>query len=215
MSFTRDLIKGAKNALRKKTTISWERDSHEPTELIWRLPSVEYKNLSAIDQLIVKEYERVALFKAGVFSGVLAQGEHKLSSDTDEIIFVDTSPKTQVYGIRKSQGLITKDKFRFGFSGKITFRVKEDNVDIGNFLTKIVSSRNSFNERHLIRWLREGPLLAVFREITKNLTLEQFRTMNRRKLNMETEAKLGTELSTYGIEFISNIIMYFTSPQIK
>ena len=215
MSFTRDLIKGAKSALRKKTTISWDRDSHEPAELIWRLPNVEHKNVNAIDKLVVKEFERVALFKAGVFSGVLAQGEHKLLSDVDEIIFVDTSPKTQIYGIRKSQGLITNDKFRFGFSGKITFRVKEDNVDIGNFLTKIVSSRNSLNERYLIRWLREGPLLAVFREIVKNLTFEQFRTMNRRKLNMETEAKLGTELSIYGIELTSNTIMYFTAPQIK
>ena len=210
MSFTRDVIRGLKNALTKKQTIEWKHELSKKSELIWRLPNEKYKNIKDIDILIVKEYERAALIQSGFLKNVLTQGSHTLPINTDEIIYIDISPQTRPFGVPKSSGLLTKDQSRIGFSGNISFKIKEDNVDIGNFITKIVSHANSLPCNQLIKWLREGPIYIALRDVIKDRTFDQFLKIGSEELQLELESKIGFNLTSYGIELLSINITNFT-----
>lgn len=210
MSFTTNILRSIKRMFFPLTVLSWNREEEDTENLIWRLPDENYPDIDDVDQVLVKETERVAIFNQGTFKDTLAQGKHDIFENVDEIIFLDVSPKTLPFGIPRSQGPLTKDNKRVGFSGKISFSIQENPVSIGSFLTKYANGKKEITSEEFITWLRTGPLLGVFRDILRDITGEEFQGMDKFDILMELESKLGAELNVIGVEIddleITNIV---------
>ncbi|HUS78447.1 MAG TPA: SPFH domain-containing protein [Patescibacteria group bacterium] len=212
MPTSRDIVNSFLGAFRRPRTVSWERQE-DLSPMIWRLPDEGHPDVGSINRVMLREHEKAALYKAGTYDNVFSQGEHDLPKDIDEVVFVDISPRTRPFGIPRFQGPETKDGLRFGFSGRVTFRVNEDVVDVANFVNKVVSGRASVSDEDIVGWMREGPLKSVFKDIVKERTYEEFRHMDRDEMMMELEAKLGMELSDNGMELLSIEILNFSDPE--
>ena len=210
MSFTTSILRSIKRMIFPMKVVSWNREQEEVENLIWRIPDENYPDVDDIDQVLIKETERVAIFNQGTFKDTLAQGKHDIFENVDEIIFLDVSPKTLPFGIPRSQGPLTKDNRRIGFSGNISFSIQENPVSIGSFITKYANGKKSITSDDFLAWLRTGPLHSVFRDILRDLTGEEFQGMDKLDLLMELESKLGAELNDIGVEIdnleITNII---------
>ena len=162
---------------------------------------------------MVNEDERVAVYVAGNFRSLLAPGQHAVVDDFDSAVYVDVSPKIEKVGNRAPNYPITSDGKSFGCSGNIEFRVQEDQVAIGNFLSKLVGTNESYTPKKLANWLRDGLLFQVFKEIIKDYTYNEFIEMERMRLLMELEVKLGAELRSYGVEIVTLELRHFTPPR--
>ena len=210
MSFTTSILRSIKRMFFPMKIVSWNRDQEEAENLIWRIPDDLYPDVNDIDQVLIKETERVAIFNQGSFKDTLAQGKHDIFENVDEIIFLDVSPKTLPFGIPRSQGPLTKDNKRVGFSGKISFSIQENPVSIGSFLTNYANGKKGITSEEFVTWLRTGPLLSVFRDILRDVTGDEFQGMDKFDILMELESKLGAELNVIGVEIddleITNIV---------
>lgn len=211
MSITRRAFASLKQLLFKKPRISWNRiDEHS---LIWKLPNETYPKMNKIGEIEVKQGQRVALYKTGVFQAIFPPGINKVVDDFDSAYFIDVTPTKYQIGIRAPNYPITKDKMSFGFSGNIIFRIMEDPTSIGNFLTKIVANQDEVTTRFISLWLRDGLLFQVFKEFLSDYEYEEFRGLEKMELDMNLETKLGFELKEYGIEVQSFEIRYYTEPK--
>ena len=210
MSLTRDFIRTLKKSLFKKSTLSWEK---KDDSLIWRISSSTQPKINEVGKVVVRDGEIVALFNSGSFQGLLKTGQHPLSEDYDEVIFIDVTPKTQKIGIRAPDYPFTADSKSFGFSGNIVFKVQEDNASIGNFISKIVDKSTSLDPIDVTKWLRDGILFQVFKDLISNMRYDDFINMDRFNLMLELETRLGFELRDYGLEILSTEIKYFTPPR--
>ncbi|MBN2335874.1 SPFH domain-containing protein [Candidatus Bathyarchaeota archaeon] len=161
----------------------------------------------------MNEDERVAVYVAGNFRSLLSPGQHPVVDDFDSAVYVDVSPRTEKVGIRAPNYPVTSDGKSFGCSGNIEFRVQEDQVAVGNFLSKLVGTDESYPPKTLANWLRDGLLFQVFKEIIKDYTYNEFIEMERMRLLMELEVKLGAELRGYGVEMVTLELRHFTPPK--
>ncbi|MHA1112501.1 MAG: SPFH domain-containing protein [Promethearchaeota archaeon] len=211
MSITRRVFEKLKKLLFKKPRISWNRiDEHN---IIWKLPNETYPNTDNFGEIEVKQGQRVAVYKTGVFLATLPPGINKVENDFDSAYFIDVTPKKFPIGIRAPNYPITKDKMSFGFSGSIIFRIMEDPTSIGNFLTKIVANQDEVTTRYISLWLRDGLLFQVFKEILSDYDYAEFRGLEKMELDMTLETKLGFELKDYGLEVQSFEIRFYTEPK--
>lgn len=211
MSITRRVFLKMKQKLFPKDRVIWNNDDEH--NLIWKLPNEAYPKINKIGEIEVKEGQRVALYKKGVFQILFPPGVNKVLENFDSAYFIDVTPKKHPIGIRAPNYPITKDKLSLGFSGNIIFRIMEDPTSIGNFITKIVVNQDIVTTRSTSQWLRDGLLFQVFKEILGDYEYEAFRSMDKMELDMNLETKLGFELKEYGIEVNSFEIKYYTEPR--
>jgi len=184
-----------------KVVAEWRRTGNN--QVIWRVPNSVFPKIKKIKAVLVREFERVAFVRKGSIFSVVTSGEHPLPRETHEIIWVDISPKMLPFGIAKYRHLLTKDRYEIGFSGTITLRVGDTEVDVKKFLTKIVSSKLSLSYDELMEWLREGPLGSVFRGFLGKLTREDFIKMKQYRIANSIEPELDEELLEYGLKLVS------------
>lgn len=200
---------------KKKVTVGWIRDSSNSSQLVWRIPNEKFPKISRAGEVVVKEFEKAIFFKGGSMEGIWSPGKHQIPKEVDEVIWVDISPKQQPFGIPKYNGPITKDGYQMGLSGAITLRVNGDlEKNVAQFLSRLVAGSNTYNRDQLADWLREGPLVSVFRDVAKKLTYQEFMQMNREELlNHEVRPRLYNELYRYGLDLISIDLTSSTTPQ--
>jgi regulator of protease activity HflC (stomatin/prohibitin superfamily) len=211
LSITRRFIVWVKNRIIQKEQLSWSQEKKD--DLIYKFPNEMTTKIDNIGEILVKQGQRVALYKSGVFQSVLQAGLNRITAEMDTIYFVDVTQKKHVIGIRAPDYPITKDNISFGFSGNIVFKIMEDPVSIGNFLTKIVTSKEEITTKSITLWLRDGLLFQVFKEIIKNYEYEEFQKVDKFELDMNIQTKLGFELNNYGIEVTSLEIKNYTPPK--
>jgi hypothetical protein len=66
----------------------------------------------------------------------------------------------------------------------------------------------------LVDWLRDGPLVSVLRDISKDLTCQEFAFIDRAELvNHQVRPRLYSELYRYGLDLLSLDITSFSEPQ--
>jgi uncharacterized membrane protein YqiK len=178
----------------------WKRG--DDNLMTWRIPNSVYPKVKGIKTVRVKKYERVAFVTKGDIL-VVRSGEHHIPAQTQEIIWVDVSPKMLRYGIAKCRHLLTKDNQSIGFSGTVTLKVGETESDVKKFLTKFVRHRFSLNEDELKNWLRDSLLISAFRGFLGKITHEDFLKVGREKIVYNLIPTLAEELSKYGLELLS------------
>jgi len=209
VSITRDLFKGLKKKLTRQQKVEWT-DRETTESMILRIPNKTTPDPRKISGFTVQQGERVALFQKGSFHSLLTPGSHEVNDEFDQAYYVDVTEKTQQIGIRAPEYPITSDGQSFGFSGNIVFRVMSDQVSVGSFITRLVDEQEQYEPVQLSMWLRDGLLFQVFKEIIKDHTYEEFRSLERLDLLMEIESRLGFELRDYGVEVVSLELKYFT-----
>jgi len=184
-----------------KITAEWKRI--DDSQVIWRVPNDTYPKIKKIKSVLVKEFERVAFISKGRIVSVVGPGEYPLPKGTDEIIWVDVSPKTLPFGIAKYRRLLTKDGREIGLSGTLELVVGNTEADIRKFLAKLVADKTTLTYNELIEWLREGPLVPVFRDFLRGLTYGEILRLNYNSIEYGVIPKLTRELLKYGLELKS------------
>jgi len=197
-----------KHALKRKSLEWFEKG--EMGQIVWKVTSEDDYDLNKVRDIIVKQGERAALFNSGVFTRILTPGKSTVSGSFDTVHFVDTTPHTEKIGVRAPDYPITSDKKSFGFSGNIVLKVRDDQVSIGNFITNVVEKNSILEPKEIVRWLRDGLLFQVFKEIIREYSYSEFMNVGRLSLLIELESRLGAELRDYGLEIISLELMHFT-----
>lgn len=185
----------------RKIVAEWQR--RETTQTIWRIPNDVYSNIKKIKAALVKESERAAFVKKGRVILVVPSGEHPLLKETDEIVWVDVSRKSLPFGIPKYRRLLTRDQHEIGFSGKLTLKVGNTEGDIKKFLTKAVGNKSSLSYDELTKWLRDGPLVSVFRGFVGKVAYEDFVKIEPYEIAHRVVPQLADELSKYGLQLVS------------
>ena len=209
----RELIKRAQRLKKQafaRQSLEWF-EKVEMRQIVWKVTSEIDYDLSKIKDITVKQGERVALFKSGIFTRLLTLGKSTNISDTfDTVYFVDVAPQSEKIGIRAPDYPITSDNKSFGFSGNIVYKIMDDQVSIGNFITNLVEKDSILESKKIVRWLRDGLLFQVFKEILKDYSYSEFMNVERLSLLIELESRLGAELKDYGLEIISLELMHYT-----
>jgi uncharacterized membrane protein YqiK len=197
----------------RKQKVVWIRDPQQPRHLIWHIPNEKFPKTKDISDIAVNEHESAALFAGGRFHVLFSAGQHRLPKGVDKIVYVDTSPITEPYGIPFHNGPVTMDNYQVGVSGVLTLRIGRGEEEIRMFLSRIVSGQPSFTSEKLIDWLREGMLVSVFRDIVKKYSLEQFRRLDRARILEEVQYRLGVDLKKSGLHLDSFEITASTQPR--
>lgn len=197
-----------KQALARKS-LEWYEKS-EMGQIVWKVTSESDYDLGKLKEITVKQGERAALFKSGIFARLLTLGKSNVGDTFDTVYFVDVTPQTEKIGIRTPDYPITADKKSFGFSGNIVFKIMDDQVSIGSFITNLVEKDSILEPEGIARWLRDGLLFQVFKEIIKDYSYSEFMNVERLSLLIELESRLGAELRDYGLEIISLELMHYT-----
>ncbi|MCW4006381.1 MAG: SPFH domain-containing protein [Candidatus Bathyarchaeota archaeon] len=196
----------------KKKTVSRNVNSPSLDELIWRIPNQAYPKVADIDEIVVTEFEKAVLIKDGVVQNVLSSGKHEVPRGVTEIVWVDISPKCQLFGIPVYNGPTTKDNYQIGLSGTVTFRVMFSKEDVKSFVLEMVKGSRVFAAAQVVDWLRSGVLVSVLRDVVKSKSLDEFKNVNREQLvSFDLRPRLVCELSKYGIELVSMDITGMTS----
>jgi SPFH domain / Band 7 family len=198
----------------RKKEVSWARDPSIPSELVWRLPNDKYPKISRVNAIVVKEFEKAIFYKGGTMESIRSSGKHPVPKGINEIIWVDISPKQETFGIPKNHGPTTKDGHQLGLSGALTLRVNGDmEKNVAQFISRVVAANTSFTREQLVDWLREGPLVSVFRDIAKNFTYKEFIQIDREELiSQQVRPRLFNELYRLGLDLISIDLTGVTEP---
>jgi membrane protease subunit (stomatin/prohibitin family) len=198
-----------------KKTVSWERNPQTSSELVWRIPNAKYPKIGNVSEVVVREFEKAVFYKGGSMINIHASGSHKIPKGTNEVVLVDISPRQELFGIPRNHGPITKDGFQVGVSGAITLRVNGDiEQNVAQFLERVVAANKTFTREQLVDWLRDGPLVSVLRDISKDLTCQEFVFIDRAELvNHQVRPRLYNELYRYGLDLLSLDITSFSEPQ--
>lgn len=198
----------------RKKVVSWERDPSTPSELIWRIPNEKFPKISGVSAVIVKEFEKAILYKGGMMQSVCSSGKHLIPNGINEVIWVDISPRQEAFGIPKNHGPITKDGCQIGLSGAITLRVNGDmEKNVAQFISRVVASNQSFTREQLVDWLRDGPLVSVFRDMARNMTYKEFLLIDREELvSQQVRPRLFNELYRLGLDLLSIDLTGITEP---
>ena len=186
----------------------------ENGQIVWKVTSDETYDLNKVRDITVKQGERAALFYSGIFSKLLFPGKSEIGHSFDSVYFLDITPQTEKVGIRAPDHPITSDEKSFGFSGNIVLKIMADQVSIGNFITKLVEKNSFLETKEIVRWLRDGLLFQVFKEIIREYSYSEFIKVERLSLLFELESKLGAELRHYGLEVVSLELIDFTSARV-
>lgn len=210
---TRKWIKRAqrlkKHALSRKS-LEWSEKS-EMGRIVWKVTSEDDYDINKIGDITVKQGERAVLFRSGILTRLLTPGKSTdVGEAFDTIYFVDVTPQTEQIGIRAPNYPITSDKKSFGFSGNIVLKIIDDQVSIGNFITNLAEKNSILEPQEIVRWLRDGLLFQVFKEIIRDYSYSEFMNVERLSLLIDLESRLGAELRDYGLEVISIELMNFT-----
>jgi regulator of protease activity HflC (stomatin/prohibitin superfamily) len=204
-------------SLKKKTlerkTLEWF-EKNEKGKIVWKVTSEEEYVLKKVKYITVKQGERAALFNSGIFTRLLSPGKSIISGSFDTAYFLDITPQTNKVGIRAPDYPITSDEKSFGFSGNIILKIMDDRASIGNFITKIVEKYSILETKEIVRWLRDGLLFQVFKEIIREFSYTAFINVERLSLLIELESRLGAELRDYGLEVVSLELMHFTPARV-
>lgn len=170
--------------------------------LIWSIPNSDIPKIGDVKEIVVRDIERVVFYKDGEIQDVVSPGRHSVSG-IDEIVWVDTSEFRQLFGVQRRLGLTTSDKVRVGFHGYITLSVGIGDNQIRSFLFGIPWRQQVFTRKDLVGFLKMGPIPAIFRDILKDLSFEQFENLEREGLVRIVTSKLSNELDRYGINLVS------------
>ena len=208
MSFTREIIKKLKKTVKQKKTLSWKNKNSLSREF----PNNEMINLDKITEIEVGNNECAACYSSSKFTNLLRTGLYERPDSVDKVIFLDTSVNRVKFGIRAPNYPITLDKMSFGFSGIISFKIMDESVAVGNFVSKILKQNEDYTSKELMRWLRDGPLFTAFRDLIKDLTYSEFIKTRKDDLIIELETRIGYELMDYGLELVSLDIINYTNP---
>lgn len=188
----------------KKLTIEWRSEGSGTKSLIWRIPDENFSKVSDIKEVIVKEHERVLILSSGTIKRFLPPGRYEISKDVTDVIWVDVSPKTCPFGIRKSSNaLLTADGKVIGISGTITLRVKGDEGSVRLFFLKVVTGQKCYTFDQLVEWLSHGILVSVLHDVIAKIKSDDFGRVSRAELGDKILAGLSEELAQYGIEATS------------
>jgi hypothetical protein len=77
----------------------------------------------------------------------------------------------------------------------------------------VVAANTSFTREQLVDWLREGPLVSVFRDIAKNFTYKELLRIDREELiSQQVRPRLFNELYRLGLDLISIDLTGVTEP---
>lgn len=185
----------------KKFVVSWERDASETQDLIFQIPNDKFPKLESVKEVVVKEHERVVLFASGVIKKILTPGNHQISKGITNIVWVDVSPKTCPFGIRKDSNLLlTNDGKNIGISGLINLKIRGDESSIRLFFKRVVAGQKTFNCVQLVEWLLKGLLSSVFHDIIGKFKSGEISKITMARLADLVLAGISEELSKYGLE---------------
>ncbi len=199
-----------------KKTIIWEKDYGEDKpdrEMIYRFPNKNITEFGKLENIGVRDYERVLYYRSGQSGGVLTGGHYQIQREArnlaTEIVWIDPGIIKQKFGISWKGGMVprTDDGFALGGSGDLSIRIQDPEA----LVTKVVVGQPNFTDKDAKELVR-SLVTTSFRDVVKLFTLDKFLRSDREQFISLLRTKTAEEFKIYGLELISANILDIAHP---
>ncbi|MBD3190960.1 MAG: hypothetical protein GF308_09970 [Candidatus Heimdallarchaeota archaeon] len=170
--------------------------------LIYVVPNSK-KSVETLETFGVMEFQRALIFDGGKLIGTVAGGVYEILKDNlrpgTKVIWCpgpDAIFRLEWGAAKGITGLFTKDFMEMGISGEIRYSI----VDAERFVQTIIQRDINFTTDDVNEWMKKEVLSSML-DFARKYTYDEIKmqAMNRRQLNQEVKAHLGTYLADYGL----------------